>query len=166
MDENQYPVLVYGTLRPTGGNYEWLLQGETVAEQTVRLDGFTMYGTSGCPFLGQGGGEVTFELITIDPTRYDEVMYGMDGLEGFRGTNDPHNSYERILHTFMLDGVEVSAWIYVASTRLLKRIRETTPVIPSGDWLTHEQNYLAEKQRLLREASEAVSNGKRPVFMW
>jgi len=138
MDMTQeFPVLVYGTLRPTGGNYEYFLDGSTYSEETVTLSGFTMYGNSGCPFLALGDRTITATLVYIDSYRYATVMKQLDSLESFRGEGDPSNGYERILHTFKHDGREVQAWIYVASERILPNIIRTTPVLESGDWIAH-----------------------------
>lgn len=133
----QYPVLVYGTLRPTGGNYEYLLEGETTDEQDVTLHGFTMYGESGCPYLALGDRTIVATLMHLDTERYNLVMGSLDGLEGFRGEGNPMNNYDRILHTFTMDGVEIQAWIYVASANLLPDIIRSTPILEGGDWIAH-----------------------------
>lgn len=136
----QYPVLVYGTLRPTGGNYERLLEGETTFEQDVTLHGFTMYGQSGCPYLAVGDRTITATFMRIDEERYTEVLKSLDCLEGFRSEGSPLNNYDRILHTFLKDGVETVAWIYVASANLLPDIIRTTTILESGDWIAHVQS--------------------------
>jgi gamma-glutamylcyclotransferase (GGCT)/AIG2-like uncharacterized protein YtfP len=133
------PVLVYGTLRPMGGNYEYFLGGRTVSEQDVVLDGFTMYGGGGCPFLAVGDRQIVATLVHLTEDEYVDTMKGLDFLEGYRGPGDPFNGYERILHTFTLDGEEIQAWIYVASDRILPSIIESTPVLEGGDWIAHVQ---------------------------
>lgn len=133
----QYPVLVYGTLRPGGSNYGHFLGGATIAEKTVTLDGYTMYGDSGCPFLAVGDRTVVATLVTIEPEFYDEIMWGLDRLEGFRDFGHEDNNYDRKLVTFTVDGVESQAWIYTASKWLLSVIKTNTPVLESGDWIEH-----------------------------
>jgi gamma-glutamylcyclotransferase (GGCT)/AIG2-like uncharacterized protein YtfP len=133
----QYPVLVYGTLRPSGSNYDRFLGGATESEVDVYLDGFLMYGSSGCPFLVRGDRTVTATLVHIYPEQYNEIMVGLDRLEGFRSDGHPDNSYDRVLHTFTHDGETVQAWVYLCSKWLLPYISDTTPVLESGDWIQH-----------------------------
>lgn len=134
--QNTLPVLVYGTLRPGCSNYPSFLEGRTVDEQNVRIDGFTMHSRGGFPYLVRGEGTVTATLVSIPQGRYTEVMRGLDMLEGFHGDNDPHNHYDRVVHTVTLpDGTEVDAFIYVAAPRVADEVRKNLPVIESGDWV-------------------------------
>lgn len=130
----QYPVLVYGTLRPTGGNYENLLIGHTVSEQDIRLDGFIMYGDDGCPFTAYGDREITATLIYIDEAKYDTVLKDLDRLEGYRGPGKS-NLYDRVLHTFELEGKVVQAWIYLVDKDGF--FTTVSPIVESGDWIQH-----------------------------
>ena len=145
---NNLPVLVYGTLRPGGSNYGGFLQGLTTAEQNVQLEGFIMYGESGCPFLDRGDRVVTATLVHLEENHYQETLAHLDLLEGYRGPGDDENSYERILHTFTLDGVKTQAWVYVMSDSLKVYVLGSTPVLESGDWIAHvrdrEQQWMDE----------------------
>jgi gamma-glutamylcyclotransferase (GGCT)/AIG2-like uncharacterized protein YtfP len=137
-NETHYPALVYGTLRPGEGNYSWCLKGYTTSEVDVRLDGFTMHGQSGYPYVTRGIGTITATLVTIDDFVYGRVLNSLDNLEGYRGEGDHHNHYDRVLHTFnMEDGTEVKAWIYLAQNEFSLRQARSLPVIPSGDWVKH-----------------------------
>jgi gamma-glutamylcyclotransferase (GGCT)/AIG2-like uncharacterized protein YtfP len=134
----QLPVLVYGTLRPTGGNYESFLEGYTYQEQNVTLDGFTMYAGSGYPYMVQGGDKtVVATLVYIDEFMYDSVLQRLDFLEGYHEGAEAVNHYNRIAHTFDLDGETITAWIYVASDYVAKILPKQYPVIEHGDWLKH-----------------------------
>lgn len=135
--ETQYPVLVYGTLRPGGGNYNYFLDGYTTSEENIRIDGFTMFGQSGYPYLALGNNTITATLVTIEPDVYDRIMRGLDSLEGYRGEGNAHNHYDRVLHTFTWKGVERKAWIYVAINDYSVRLAHSLPVIASGDWIKH-----------------------------
>jgi gamma-glutamylcyclotransferase (GGCT)/AIG2-like uncharacterized protein YtfP len=136
-----YPVLVYGTLRPGGTNYEYFLEGRTRSEQEVLLAGFLMYGDNGCPFLTRGNRIVTATLVYPYAQGYEETMRGLDRLEGFRGEGQD-NMYDRVLHTFHINNVEVKAWLYLVSADLLPRIAATTPVLEGGDWIEHVNSFV------------------------
>lgn len=133
----QYPILVYGSLRPTFHNYAYLLDGNTVDESNVRLSGFEMRGASGYPYVLRGVNDITATLIHLQVNRYNKVMRDLDILEGFRGVGNTENHYQRILHSFELDGEHVEAWMYIADGCWGEEIAMTFPSIPSGDWKKH-----------------------------
>jgi gamma-glutamylcyclotransferase (GGCT)/AIG2-like uncharacterized protein YtfP len=133
-----HPVLVYGTLRPSGSNYGRFLKGSTSREQKIEIDGFTMYDGNGFPFLTKGDSKVTATLVHLDEESYRDVMDGLDFLEGFKDDNDPSNGYDRVLHTFEVEGKEMKAWLYVASPSIAEYVQSSLPVIDKGDWLEHD----------------------------
>ena len=133
----QYPVLVYGTLRPTGHNYENFLGGFTTYEENVTVDGFTMFAGEGYPYLTLGERSITATLCYVDEAAYDFVVKRLDFLEGFRGENVRSNHYDRILHTFTLRGETVQAWIYVASAGVQADVERSLFILESGDWIEH-----------------------------
>jgi gamma-glutamylcyclotransferase (GGCT)/AIG2-like uncharacterized protein YtfP len=137
---DMFPILVYGTLRPTGGNYENILEGYTVHEELVTLDGFTMYA-----YVAVGGNTIEANLIYIHPSLYTDVMRNLDRLEGYSGPGRA-NHYDRILHTFTLEGEEIQAWMYVVNGDLKADVEANLPVIEDGNWLAH-----AYFMRLLRQ---------------
>jgi gamma-glutamylcyclotransferase (GGCT)/AIG2-like uncharacterized protein YtfP len=138
MTTTQYPVLVYGTLRPGCGNYNAFLAGNTVLEQDVAIDGFDMYTNGGFPYLVDGDSTVTATLVYLDSENYDETMQGLDFLEGFHGEGSYMNHYDRRLLKFTVDGLDRQAWIYIASEHTGARVRETLPLIEHGDWLRYK----------------------------
>lgn len=140
----QYPVLVYGTLRPGCGNYEAFLRGNTVHEQEVRVDGFVMHGHSGFPYIVRGDGSIVATLVYVAPDLYEKVVQGLDYLEGFREEGSSNNHYDRVLHTFVSEGVTYSAYIYVAENEFSKSNAATLPVIESGDWVEHQKELRKE----------------------
>jgi gamma-glutamylcyclotransferase (GGCT)/AIG2-like uncharacterized protein YtfP len=134
----QYPVLTYGTLRPGCGNYVAHLQGYTVQEETVELDGFQMRGNFGFPYvLEVEGSKIVATLNYIDPEVYNRVLAGMDRLEGYREGSNGGNHYDRILVEFDSEGTTRQAYIYVARSRFSREMAEALPVIEGGDWIEH-----------------------------
>lgn len=133
----QYPVLVYGNLRQGFYNYERYIKGKTIREEIVTIDGFTMFGEQHYPYLVRGDSTVTATLIDLDPFLYDEVMCTIDRLEGFRSESHARNHYDRVLHTFVFDGVECTAWLYIASEFVRGVVVSRYPVLKSGDWANH-----------------------------
>lgn len=129
--------LVYGTLRPGDGNYNHFLAGDTIFEENVQLEGFTMYAGSGYPYLAYGNNTVTATFVTVSDEKYEDVLRRLDMLEGFTSFDSNTNHYDRKLHTFILNGEEKQAWIYLASSWVHNDIRDTFPVLQSGDWIKH-----------------------------
>lgn len=138
-DGKEYPVLVYGTLRPGGTNYENFLAGDTTSEENVQIHGFSMYSNVGYPYLTTGEGTVTATLVSVKPEEYDATMYGLDFLEGYRG-EDPGraNHYNRRLATFTHEGAEKKAWIYVLPEQKKHQV-SSLPHISGGDWLQYKE---------------------------
>ena len=134
----QYCTLVYGTLRPGGRNYDYFLKGLTVHEENIRLSGFTMYGGATFPYVTKGGNdEIVATMVHIDPDVYDSVLSRLDYLEGREDKNDPYNRYDRILHSFEINGVEYKGWIYVAANQYIGELARSLPVLEDGDWISH-----------------------------
>lgn len=133
----EYPVLVYGTLRPGCGNYRNFLEGRTVHEETVSVEGFAMHGRSGFPYLLLGERTIVGTLVYIAPDLYKRTLKGLDSLEGFYGVGQRMNHYDRKLVTFDFNDVTRKAWVYVANHALSRDIQNQLPVIESGDWLLH-----------------------------
>lgn len=155
-----HPVLVYGTLRPSGSNYGRFLKGSTSKEQKIEIDGFTMYDGNGFPFLTKGDSKVTATLVHLDDETYRDVMDGLDFLEGFKDDNDPSNGYDRVLHTFEVDGKETQAWLYVASPSIAEYVKQELPVIDKGDWLEHD----AARPPVVRKAPAYAEFDENGVF--
>ena len=129
------PALVYGTLRPGEHNYTTFLEGNTIKETTVRVNGFRMYGGGGFPYIteGEANESIVAELVYIDPEIYSRVLRGLDFLEGYRG-EDTNNHYDRIITTVEVDGETIEAWIYVAGD-YAKGGLDKLPVVEHGDWI-------------------------------
>jgi gamma-glutamylcyclotransferase (GGCT)/AIG2-like uncharacterized protein YtfP len=152
MTDTQYPVLVYGTLRPGHSNYGYFLEGKTIFEQDVQVEGFTMHALPDAdfPYLVQGGKTVTGTLVYLLSEEYNEVLRQLDMLEGFYEEGHPYNHYERILHAFTVDGLKRKAWLYVASNQIHATVSTSIPVLVEGDWAVHvlANKKLGEEQKL------------------
>lgn len=139
MCTERLPFFVYGTLRPGEGNYSWALEGKTSREATAVLDGATMYGTRGFPYviLTPGERQVTGTLCFVRDEEYEETLAALDFLEGYRGPGE-NNHYDRVVRTVVTeDGESVQAYVYVASENHAESVRASQPVIECGDWLKH-----------------------------
>lgn len=156
-----YPVLVYGTLRPGGSNYGHFLAGRTTNERTIGLNGFRMLGGQGYPYVIKGDAEdkIVGTLCDIDPAKYDDVVEGLDFLEGYRGP-DEDNHYDRVLIKFTLgNGEVVKAWTYLANRSMVGRIVKNLPVVEHGDWLKFHNDYM-EARFAQQEAEDAARQAK------
>lgn len=141
---SNFPVLVYGTLRPGGSNYTHFLEGRTTRERTIGLNGFRMHGGQGFPYVVAGEAEDTIvaTLCDVAVDAYDEVVEGLDFLEGYRGPG-LQNHYDRVLIQFTLNGELVQAWTYLANDSMHGHI-SYLPVVEHGDWLKFYAEYVAD----------------------
>lgn len=138
------PVFVYGTLRSGQGNYGWCLRGRTVSEVRATFAGGRMYDQGGFPYVVQTGDSrdlIVGDLMVIDPDLYATTMASLDGLEGFRGEGAKFNHYDRRIVTVTTDdGVEHRAYTYLVPERRVAETVENLPLIPSGDWVEHDES--------------------------
>lgn len=144
----QYPVLVYGTLRPGNHNYTYFLKGNTVhIEHGVVVPGFTMLAgpNHGFPFVVTGSPEskIVADLVYVAPDLYESVLTSLDFLEGYNpDANHPDaNLYDRILVDFEVEGTARKAYMYVAAEGTKKRILDI-PKIIHGDWNKRHETFV------------------------
>jgi gamma-glutamylcyclotransferase (GGCT)/AIG2-like uncharacterized protein YtfP len=135
-DHPRLPFFVYGTLRPSEANHDWLLRGRTDFEVPAVLPGAALYDGPGYPYVvdDPDGGRVVGELIEPLPELYDQVLADLDRLEeyvpGGRG-----NLYERVAREVRADSRgTVTAWVYLAGAALERALRTDGRRIPGGDW--------------------------------
>lgn len=130
------PVLTYGSLRPGCHNYV-ILEGATLLETTVTVNGFDMYAASGYPYVMDGEGSVEATLNFIHPDFYAEVMEDLDTLEGYHAEGSLMNHYDRILVNVHAYDMDIEAYMYVArNPRVMKRVK-TLEKVEDGNWLNH-----------------------------
>lgn len=132
------PFLVYGTLRPGFGNYEWALKGLTVTEENLRVRGLRMYTPHvGFPYVGWGeqADAITGTLVTVSDDIFEDVLDSLDSLEGYRGEGDPGNLYDREIIRITRDETdeEIYAYVYLVGPRMRARLAGA-PYYPEGDW--------------------------------
>lgn len=125
-----HPVFVYGTLRSGQPNHRLFGDGVIELITTARLDGAVMFGLGrGFPYVIDGDGVVTGELVTVSSASFHRVMSTLDALEGYRGPGYD-NHYDRVLRTVTADNATVTAWMYLATPRC-----SLGEPVPSGDWV-------------------------------
>lgn len=129
------PVFVYGTLRTGLGNYQRILDGNTLHEEPATLAGATMRDAGGCPFVSlDGTGTVTGEVMYLDPETLAVTMSRLDRLESYFGPGNPKNMYDRVqVEVTLADGSIITAYTYVTG-RSMRRWARDMPIIDSGDW--------------------------------
>jgi len=134
------PFFVYGTLRPGEPNYARLLAGRTASELPATLAGGALFTEGPYPFLvtapdlARPDELVRGELIAVPAEIYQPVLAQLDELEGYEA-GGADNLYERIaIEVDAADGPR-QAWVYVAGTAALARIRAGgMRRIPGGEW--------------------------------
>lgn len=130
------PFLVYGTLRPNCGNYEWALKGRTSKEEIVTVEGYELVSNGGFPYaLNNEKSSIIATLVTVEDEHYSAVIEDLDSLEGYT-PDRKGNLYERIIETVLnSEGEEVRAYIYSPDLASQEELRNDHPVILSGDWM-------------------------------
>lgn len=129
MTEKQYPLFVYGTLRPEANN-GWVMEYATRTERAY-LDNFTLY-DCGIPFIGVGYRSVVVgDLLYLDRSLYDIALGEFDEIEGY---NPPFTiGYIRaLLGVRNEDYRPIPAWVYLGGP---SKPFGSARVISSGDYL-------------------------------
>lgn len=127
----QWPIFVYGTLRPGGKNYPRFLQGRTLRETpaTVRARLYFV-ADLGYSYIVPEPGTVHGELMEISPEFYNLTLRQLDALEEYDPGNESGSVYLRRRATVGLeDGRQTEAWIYFWNLPQVKG-----ELIPSGDF--------------------------------
>jgi gamma-glutamylcyclotransferase (GGCT)/AIG2-like uncharacterized protein YtfP len=131
-NSEKLPFFVYGTLMTGFGNNKRYLGNVVEKSDKAILANANLFDVSGGAYPGLviGAGEVVGELITIkDSADYEEVLAGVDRLEGY------HEGYQRSLYirrrAIVTDseGFRYSAWVY-----LWNRLVDGRFEVPNGDW--------------------------------
>lgn len=137
----QYPFLVYGTLRQGMSNHS-LLRGRAVLRETVRLPGYRMTITPNggmYPYIQRRGAEsITAEVWDAHvPGEYADLLRSLDSLEGYHPTAPGVNHYDREIVEYVdSHGYMRSGWLYVASPWTLAEIvMDDSVEVESGDWV-------------------------------
>ena len=122
-----YPIFVYGTLRPGRGNDpRWRGRADARFDGIALARGWRLVGADHWyPFAIAADDSAVGCLITPHPNRYGEVLTALDRLEGYP------DFYTRVLtEVFTPDGSE-TAWIYTPNDAW--QYADLAPV-PGNDW--------------------------------
>lgn len=114
---------VYGTLKSGHGNNRRLQNAKKLGEHTTEPN-YTMYGLGGFPAVSPGGQTaITGEVYETDD---ENVINGVNALEGYTGTKDhPNNWYD----TETIDTPYGSAEMFIFKTAPTR-----ASVVESGVW--------------------------------
>lgn len=139
---------MYGTLRPGCGNYEGLLKGKTISEETVQISGHEMWSAGGCPFVIKNDdpeSTVTGTLIYVEDYLYDSIRKDLDSLEGYRGPG-LNNWYERRSVEVETASGRKKAWVYVVEDETADHVRKQYQLVPHGDWFRHNEERISARR--------------------
>lgn len=135
-----HPFFVYGTLKPGEPNYARFLAGRTRGEESASLSGAALYSAGSYPYLvaepdlAAPDERVDGTIISVADDDYTTVLAQLDGLEGYT-EGGTANLYERLLMMVDTAAGPCVAWVYVAGTESLARIRAgDLPKVPDGNW--------------------------------
>lgn len=137
------PFFLYGTLLPGERNHP-LIDGRVRAWTPAELPGALLFHGNGRPYPypyalpdPAGAGTVRGEIAEIDPAVYDEVLVDLDRLEGYV-PGGPADRYARVLRDIRTAGGTVSAWVYLATDRVVGELLASGVRIEGGDWRQRE----------------------------
>lgn len=143
-------VFAYGTLRPGGGNFEHLLQGniEQVFDNAV-INGFDMYSRGSYPVIVPvmyKNSQIFGTLMQIKKDKLSKVMSALDRLEGYSGPGKS-NHYERVVVQVnylsqsgksTLTPLSGPAWVYIGGKEAQKQYaHQQGQRLVHGDWRKH-----------------------------
>lgn len=140
------PFIVYGTLRPGHGNYQWALAGVTISEEDITVPNTRLVSEGGFPYLIPADGQQSIAtLVTVHPDHYAQVLADLDHLEGYSpGSN--FNLYDRTVRTVQTSTGTVDAWLYIPALYQERGIDRLHPV-PENNWnLWDDEAFRARKR--------------------
>ena len=123
-------VAVYGSLRQGMGNHG-LLRGQEFVGTTVTDEPFAMYSLGGFPKVVLRGEKVcpiVVEVYNVD----EQGLVALNRLEGFSGSNDGSNFYDRSTVSTPLGDVEIY--------HIEDGYGGTRGLVESGDWVEFRKN--------------------------
>jgi gamma-glutamylcyclotransferase (GGCT)/AIG2-like uncharacterized protein YtfP len=140
--EKQMPVFAYGTLMIGRENYKRYIHPFPHRAIPAETEGELYHLPLGYPGLLAGQTSVRGVCFFFPEEVYEQVLTGLDELEGYFGPGDPRNEYERVLMPVRLDGGEqIQAYVYQfvdAAYARRKGIR-----VEDGDW----HGFMQRRQR-------------------
>lgn len=140
----QYPIFVYGTLMQGHPNfmYGFGRYGEKVSIGDASIEEHVLLVprlNAAFPYLAEVDAlpgdlkhhiytPVKGQLMTVDPSVWDECIHRLDDLEGIN-----FNHYSRKLAKVKVVGVEFKAWVYYLAAEHVPSLF-FDPIIGCGDW--------------------------------
>ncbi len=135
-------VLVYGTLLAGLPNHHVLSalypnRTPTLVGTGVTANAFRMYSLGFFPAITPGGDKgVHVECYEIPYGCEEQALRILDHLEGYRGPDDKRNLYRREKQVALINGQEISGWLYIWDDA--QQLREMDKrFIPSRNWREH-----------------------------
>ena len=128
------PFFVYGTLRAGQPNAH-LLRGAIARARPAMLRGAQMWDLGPYPMITEAGeGQISGELLEIEPLRYAATLQSLDRLEGVNGArpDDPRALYRRLKRWVIVEEQPIEAWVYFGREALARRGKW----VQGGDWLS------------------------------
>lgn len=131
----QPPVFVYGTLRPGQAPYNRLLAGRTTAEPLTSMASLSMHlsANRAYPWAVTGGNGITGNQMTIRSGVYAQTMGEIDAYERYN-PSVPAAQQPYYVRELRATRTGTRSWVYLASPRMAPYVRQSLPLIPSGDW--------------------------------
>ena len=119
---NVTKVFVYGTLKTGERNHPVALRaGQPVVTPGTLWD-HQLWDLGPFPAAVKGDGFIVGEVLDFG-NEVSRALFGLDGLEGFRGSGNPHNLYNRAVLPVVVTGpdgepVPVPCWVYLYNRQL------------------------------------------------
>lgn len=151
---DKYPLFVYGSLLKGFYNYDKYLQGKVTSSVEAKTSGKLFHlSHKGYPALIDGNDEVYGELIEIKD--YEETLKQLDELEGFKGSNNIENDYNKVLKEvevidmsaeggYLQSNKKLKAYVYMYNVNnplQKEEINEKALYLPEGSW----RRYMEER---------------------
>jgi len=107
------PIFVYGTLKCGERNFNYFLKNKVDNIILAEVRG-SLYNLGAFPGYVDDSQDIVYgELMFINKEKYIDVLNGIDCLEGFYGSKNSLNMYNRKSVSVKTKDSECSAWIYV-----------------------------------------------------
>lgn len=131
----ELPIFVYGSLREGFFNYDKYLQGKVSKKIDGKIKGklyhmpYKKY-----PALLKGEDIVYGEIMYIND--YKDTIKALDQLEGYHGSNNISNEYEKnvVQVEEIISGNKIECYLYAYNLNNDKEFKDKAIYIQHGDW--------------------------------
>lgn len=139
MENEQYPIFVYGTLIKGLHNYHRYLKGHVIKFEEATASGFELADINGAfpaAVPAPDWEEVHGQIVTVKKSEYDETLKSCDWLEGYSEQGEKYSMYLRRKAIYRTVNGNVGwAWIYIWNEKNSKISKDNR--IPNGCWREH-----------------------------